>query len=131
MTSVVTSTQSHARTPKTTTAGDTVDFTDKLLNASAGQFGKRTNQVVGSDEGRMTFTSKTTARLDGVAHLPDGDIRFAGEVTVLADNSITVPVVGGTRVYKNASGTLHVGAGNKVSPNTYHLVLNGAPGPVA
>jgi hypothetical protein len=131
VTSVVTSTKAHSRTPKQTTAGDRVVFTDRLLNATSGQFGKDTNAVVGTDEGTMTFTSKTTARLDGVAHLPDGDIRFSGAVTVLADKSVTVPVVGGTGTYKHATGTLLVGAGTKTSPNTYRLVIDGIPGPVA
>ena len=50
---------------------------------------------------------------------------------MLPNNSITVPVVGGTGKYENASGTLLVGAGSKRSPNTYHLVIAGVPGPVA
>ena len=131
VTSVVTSTKAHARTPKQTSAGDRVMFTDRLLNAESGQFGKGANAVVGSDEGTMTFTSRTTARLDGVAHLPDGDIRFKGAVTVRADSSVTVPVVGGTGTYKDATGTLLVGTGTKSSPNTYRLVIAGIPGPVA
>ncbi len=130
VTSIVKSTHAHRRSTKVTTAGDKVDFVDVLVNATP-QFGKNTNERVGSDTGTMTFTSKNTARLDGVASLPDGTISFSGLVTVLADNSITVPVVGGTGKYTNASGTLHVGAGNKQSPNTYNLVIEGVPGPVA
>ena len=130
VTSVVTSTHAHRQSPTVTTPGDKVDFQDVLVNATP-QFGKNTNERVGTDTGTMTFTSTTTARLDGVANLPDGTITFSGLVTVLADNSVTVPVVGGTGKYENASGTLHVGAGNKRSPNTYSLVIAGVPGPVA
>jgi hypothetical protein len=131
VTSVVTSTKSHARSPKQATAGDHVDFKDKLLNGTSGQFGKGANEVVGSDEGVMTFTSSNTATLEGVAHLPDGDIHFRGAVTVLANRSLTVPVVGGTGRYQRASGTLLVGTGSKRSANTYSLLLNGVPGPIA
>jgi hypothetical protein len=130
VTSVVKSTRSHDTPPKGTSQGDKVDFHDVLLNATP-QFGKNTNERVGTDTGTMTFTSKSTARLDGIANLPDGTISFSGLVTVLADSSITVPVIGGTGKYKNASGTLLVGAGNKRSPNTYKLVIEGVPGPVA
>jgi hypothetical protein len=131
VTSVVTSTKAHAKSHNQPTAGDRVEFTDKLLNASSGQFGKGQNEVVGSDAGTMTFTSRTTARLDGVAHLPDGDIRFDGDVTVLADRSVVVAVSGGTGTYEHATGTLVVGTGTKSSPNTYRLVVEGIPGPVA
>jgi hypothetical protein len=130
VTSIVKSTHAHRQSPKVTTAGDKVDFEDVLVNATP-QFGKSTNERVGTDTGTMTFTSKNTARLDGVASLPDGTISFSGLVTVLADSSITVPVTGGTGKYKNASGTLLVGAGNKRSPNTYKLVIEGVPGPIA
>jgi hypothetical protein len=131
ITSVVTSTKAHAQSPSQPTAGDRVTFTDRLLNAVSGQFGKGQNEVVGSDEGTMTFTSASSARLDGVAHLPDGDIRFSGPVTVLANKSVVVPVVGGTGTYKRATGTLLVGTGTKTSANTYRLVIEGVPGPVA
>jgi len=130
VTSVVTSTKAHQAKAKATTAGDRIEFRDVLLNFKP-QFGKHVNERIGSDNGTMTFTSKTTARLDGVARLPDGQIRFSGDVTVLADNTITVPVVGGTGRYQHASGTLHVGAGSKRSRNTYKLLIESIPGPIA
>jgi hypothetical protein len=130
VTSVVSGTKSHDKPPKGTSQGDRVEFTDRLLN-TVPQFGKATNAQVGTDKGTMTFTGAHTARLDGEANLPGGKILFAGEVTVLPDDSITVPVVGGTGKYENASGTLLVGAGSKRAPNTYRLVITGIPGPVA
>jgi hypothetical protein len=129
VTSVVTTTRSHRQSPKVTTAGDRVDFEDVLLNAEP-RFGRATNAAVGSDKGTMTFTSKSTARMHGVATLPDGKIIFAGEVTVLPNNTITVPITGGTGTYANASGTLLARSGTKQSRNTYTLLV-GVPGPIA
>src|SRR5205814_9169862 len=103
---------------------------ENLLDAVP-SFGKAANAQVGSDKGTMTFTGAHTARLEGEAVLPDGKITFAGDVTLAPKNSITVPVTGGTGKYENASGTLLVGAGSKRAPNTYKLVINGIPGPVA
>ena len=130
VTSVVKSTHSHRQSPNVRTPGDTVDFEDVLLNVSP-QFGKSQNAKVGSDKGTMTFTSKNTARMDGVATLPDGTIVFKGQVTVLADKTISIPVTGGTGKYLHASGTLLVGSGTKQARNTYSLFFEGIPGPIA
>jgi hypothetical protein len=130
VTSVVKTTLSHRQSAKVTTPGDRVDFVDDLLN-TAPRFGKGTNEKVGSDAGTMTFTSKSTATMKGVATLPDGKIRFDGAVTVLPNNTVTVPVTGGTGTYKNASGTLLVGSGTVRATNTYTLVIAGIQGPIA
>ena len=55
VTSVVTSTKAHQRVPKRTSAGDRVEFKDRLLNASAGQFGKSSNEQVGTDTVKACF----------------------------------------------------------------------------
>jgi hypothetical protein len=130
VTSVVTTTRATDHPPKGTSKGDTVDFGDVLLNA-APQFGMDKNATVGSDKGRMTFTSKSTAKMNGVAKLPDGTIVFRGVVTVLPNNTITIPVIGGTGKYANASGTLLVGSGTKTARNTYTLYVVGQSGPIA
>jgi hypothetical protein len=130
VTSVISGTKATDNPPKGTSQGDHVDFTDKLLNARP-QFGKATNEEIGSDKGTMTFTGAHTARLEGEAVLPDGKITFAGNVTLTPNESVTVPVTGGTGKYENASGTLLVGSGNKQAPNTYNLVIEGVPGPIA
>jgi len=53
-------------------------------------------------------------------------------MTPVANNSVTVPIVGGTGAYENATGTLLVGAGTKRALNVYRIVLDGIPaGPVA
>jgi hypothetical protein len=130
VTSVVTATRTHRRSTKVATAGDQVEFVDNLLNAEP-RFGKKVNEKVGSDRGTMTFTSKSTATMQGAATLPDGTITFNGIVTVLANHLLAIPVTGGTGRYKNASGTLLVGAGSKRAMNTYTLVFATAPGPIA
>ena len=128
--SVMKSTRSHDAPPKGTSYGDNVTFEDVLLNVGS-QFGKNANQEVGTDSGTMTFTGAHTARMVGVTTLPDGTISFSGEVTVLPNNRLVVPIVGGTGKYAHASGTLLVGSGSKRAPNTYSLYLAGAAGPVA
>ena len=125
MLSVVQSQRSHDNPPKGASTGDNVKFKDVLLNATP-QFGKAANARVGTDSGTMTFTSANTARMKGVTTLPDGTISFEGEVTVLPNKNLSVPVVGGTGRYANASGTLLVGSGTTSAPNTYSLVLLGA-----
>jgi Allene oxide cyclase barrel like domain len=130
VTSVVSGKKQTDRPPAGTSQGDYVAFTDKLLNARP-QFGKDTNEQVGSDKGTMTLTGAHTARLEGEAVLPDGKITFAGEVTLRPNDSITVPVTGGTGEYENATGTLLVGSGDEQAANTYKLVIEGVPGPIA
>jgi hypothetical protein len=130
VTSVVKSSRSHRRSATVTTPGDRVDFVDVLLN-TAPRFGKGSNEQIGSDKGTMTFTSSTTATMKGIATLPDGTIHFEGDVTVLPNNRVTVPVIGGTGSYAHASGTLLVGSGAARATNTYTLVISSIQGPIA
>jgi hypothetical protein len=130
VTSVVTGRTSTDKPPKGASVGDQIHFTDRLLNRRA-QFGKKANAPVGTDKGTLTVTGAHTARLDGEAKLPDGTIMFSGPMTPVANNSVTVPVVGGTGKYKNATGVLVVGAGLTRALNVFRLELGGATGPVA
>ena len=124
---------SHDQPPKGASKGDSIVFTDTLRNSSGAQFGKAASAAVGSDEGRMSFTSRTTARLMGTATLPDGTIDFNGAVVVNSDGTISVAVVGGTGKYAHATGSLKVGKGTKKALNTYTLNFPGTAdvGPVA
>ena len=93
--SVQTAALSHDRAPKGRSAGDRIEFVNTLRNTTP-RFGKGANAKIGSDTGTMTFTSKSTARMKGVATLPDGTIDFDGAITVLPNDTVTVPIVGGT-----------------------------------
>jgi hypothetical protein len=135
VTSVTTQNRAYSQSPKVRTVGDRIEFANDLRN-TAPRFGKRANAKIGTDEGTITYTSKTSARMEGVATLPDGTILFKGQVTVLPNNTVTIPVVGGTGSYEDASGSLLVGAvmtakGAKQAQNTYRLLIDSAPGPVA
>jgi hypothetical protein len=113
--------------PKGASNGDTVTFKDDLLNAAA-QFGKKVGAKVGTDQGTMTFSSKTSARFTGFATLPGGTVTLDGAVASASDGkSIIIPVTGGTGRYRNAHGTLLVGPGNKRALNTYTLVVPTTP----
>jgi hypothetical protein len=128
--SVVKSSRARNKSPKVVTAGDNVTFVDVLFN-TAPKFGKGANEQVGSDSGVLTFTSPHSARMQGVATLPDGTISFNGRVTVLPNKELIVPIVGGTGTYANATGTLLVGTGSKRALNTYALFLPASVGPIA
>ena len=130
VTSVVSARTEKDTPPAGTSRGDTVHFRDRLLNAVP-QFGRAADEQVGTDRGTMTFTGPHTARLEGEAVLPDGKIIFRGKMTPVSRTSVTVPIVGGTGKYENATGTLVVGAGLKRAPNTYRLLLEGRSAPVA
>jgi hypothetical protein len=97
----------------------------------APQFGKGANARVGVDRWTMTFTGAHSARVAGEAVLPGGRIRFSGPLTADAVNGLTIPVVGGTGRYAQASGVLVVGSGTSSSLNIYRLVLGKIPGPAA
>jgi hypothetical protein len=113
--------------PKGASAGDTVTFKDDLLNAAA-QFGKKVGAKVGTDQGTMTFSSKTTARFKGFATLPGGTVTLDGPVVSSVDGkSIIIPITGGTGRYKNAKGTVLVGPGSKRALNTYTLTFPVTP----
>ena len=69
----------HDTPPKGPSKGDTVVYRDRLVNAVR-QFGRKQGAVVGRDRGTMTYTSRSSARFDGVATLPGGDAQAAGPV---------------------------------------------------
>jgi hypothetical protein len=113
--------------PKGASKGDTIVFRDNLLNAAA-QFGKAVGAKVGSDQGTMTFTSKTSAVFKGSATLPGGTVSLVGKVTTGPDGkSLVIPVTGGTGRFKGASGFVVVGPGDKRSLNTYSLTFPTTP----
>jgi hypothetical protein len=116
--SVTTATIPTDKAPKGASKGDRVIVRDRLVNVTR-QFGKPAGAVVGRDEGVVVLTSATTGTFEGVATLPDGTIRLHG---VVGNGIETYTVVGGTRRYAHARGTITVGSG-KSPLNTYHLTL--------
>jgi hypothetical protein len=115
--------------PKGASAGDTVVFNDKLLNAVT-QFGKKAGVKVGGDQGTMTYTSARSATFLGKATLPGGTLTLKGSVVSTADGkSFVIPVTGGTGRFAGAHGNLVVGPGTTRSLNTYTLTI--PTGPVA
>jgi hypothetical protein len=108
--------------PKGASKGDTVRFTDELVNAVA-QFGKQKGAKVGTDSGTMTLLGPSSARFDGRAVLPGGTLRLRGAVTSAGKGSITIPVAGGTGRFRGAHGHVLVGPGSKRSLNVYTLTL--------
>jgi hypothetical protein len=110
--------------PKGVSRGDRLLLRSRLLNVRR-QFGKPAGATVGSDRALLVMTSAKTGRIDGIATLPGGTIRFRGEIGP-AGVAGPLSVTGGTGRYIRARGTLIVGEGS--SPlNTYHLLLP-APG---
>jgi Dirigent-like protein len=115
--------------PKGASAGDTVVFTDKLVNAVT-QFGKKAGIKVGGDRGTMTYTSARSATFLGTATLPGGTLTLKGSVVSTPDGkSFVIPVTGGTGRFAGAHGTVLVGPGTARSLNTYTLTI--PTGPVA
>jgi hypothetical protein len=127
VTSVTVSMISHDVKPNGASKGDTITYRDTLVNATT-QFGRRKGAVVGSDSGKMTFTSAHTAVFQGKAILPGGTLILSGAVYTTAAG-LVVPVTGGTGAYAGMHGTLTVGSGKTRVPNTYRLTV--AAGPVA
>ncbi len=112
--------------PKGASKGDTITYRDSLLNA-VGQFGKSKGSRVGSDSGKLTFTSKNTATFAGEAKLPGGTLTLRGSVVGLPDGGLVIPVVGGTGSFAHVRGTLTVGAGENRVANTYRLSRSTLP----
>jgi Dirigent-like protein len=127
VTSVTVKLVTHDVAPKGASKGDTVTYRDKLLNATAAQFGKSKGTRVGSDSGKLTFTSANTAVFDGEASLPGGTLTLRGNVIGLRDGGLVIPVTGGTGTFAHMTGTLTVGAGSQNVPNTYHLTRSNLP----
>jgi len=126
VTSVTLKCVEHDIAPKGASKGDTVVCTDRLLNAAV-QFGKKKGAVVGSDSGTMTFAGPHTAKFQGTASLPGGTLKLDGNVQLLANGGLAIPVAGGSGKFAQASGTLTVGAGSTRVLNTYVLALGSLP----
>ena len=78
--------------------------------------------MVGTDKATITFQSTTEAHAAGTATLPDGTISFEGETSVTGPTQL-IPVVGGTRAYAHASGSLVITNTSVDTLNAYHLTL--------
>ena len=87
-------------------AGDSIVFTNRLVNAQA-QLGKPRGAAVGRDAVRVTFIARGFAEIAGTAFLPNGKIVVAGAVRESAGADY-IPVVGGTGTYANARGVVIV-----------------------
>jgi hypothetical protein len=124
--SVTVKSTSKDKPPKGPSAGDTTVMRDRLVNAVA-QYGRKKGAVVGSDSGTMRILSKTSARFDGIAHLPGGTLTLKGKIAAGPNQSILIPVTAGTGVYQGARGFVVVGPGTKRSLNVYHLTYNLSP----
>ena len=116
----------HDTPPKGASKGDSVVYRDRLVNAVR-QFGRKRGAVVGRDRGTMTYTSRDSARFDGVATLPGGTLRLTGPVRALANGGLVIPIDGGSGRYKHAAGTLTVGPGKDRALNTYEITLAALP----
>ncbi len=117
---------SHDVAPKGASKGDTITYRDRLVNATA-QFGKGKGARIGSDTGKLTFTSTHTATFTGTARLPGGTLTLAGTVYLDSRGNLVIPVTGGTGTYAHLQGTLTVGPGRDHVLNTYRLSTASAP----
>jgi hypothetical protein len=122
VTSVTISMLGHDVKPKGPSAGDSVTYRDRLLNAAA-QFGKKRGAVVGSDRGKLTYLTAHTATFTGRVMLPGGTLRLSGAVYSTPAGGLLVPIVGGTGRYADARGTLTVGSGRDHVLNTYAFTI--------
>jgi hypothetical protein len=111
--------------PKGESPGDLLVSSSRLVNAVA-QFGRPKGAVVGRDQGTYTLLTNRKTRLDGWATLPGGKIHVRGVVRMLGAKTSAVAVVGGTRDFASARGTVTV---SPVSPkpdpslNVYRITL--------
>jgi len=120
--SVVESNDKTDKPPTGPSKGDVWVERDTLFNVTSG-FGKAANAMVGTDKATITFQSTTEAHVAGTASLPDGTIMFGGETAVSGATQL-VPVVGGTRAYAHATGSLVItNSGVSDTLNTYHLTV--------
>jgi len=108
--------------------GDYIEFKDLLVTIGP-LFGTKENQPIGYDQGTLTYTSPSAARVLGVATFPgQGTIRFKGPMRPRRDGSNLVPIVGGSGKFGRAKGVLVIGPGDQRSVNTFTFTAN--PGPV-
>ena len=122
VTSVTISMIGHDVKPKGPSAGDSVTYRDRLLNAAA-RFGKKKGAVVGSDQGKLTYRTAHTATFAGSVRLPGGTLQLSGAVYSTPGGGLVVPIVGGTGKYADARGTLTVGPGRDHVLNTYSFTI--------
>jgi hypothetical protein len=119
--SVVQSNHKTDKPPTGPSKGDVWAERDTLFNVAQG-FGKGADAMVGTDRATITFQSTIGARVTGTATLPDGTITFRGETSVAGATQL-IPVVGGTRAYAHATGSLVITNTAVDTLNTYHLTL--------
>jgi hypothetical protein len=98
-------------------AGDTFDSSLALVNRRTAQLGLAPHAVAGAMRFSYTirhqcasFTPKCVATADfaTVSSLPGGTVIAKGSRISIADPTITIPVVGGTGLYKGARGTISI-----------------------
>ena len=111
----------HDVAPTGPSKGDVAVERDDLFNLGARQLGKPARARVGTDRATITFVTKATVRIDGVARFPAGTVTFAGSSS-LARPKTSVTVTGGTGRYAHARGTATAG-GTATNVNTYRLTL--------
>jgi hypothetical protein len=106
--------------------GDSIEFKDLLVTVGP-LFGKKANQPIGFDQGRLTYTSPNAARVLGVASFPGrGTIRFKGPLKPHPNGTNTVPIVGGSGRFESAKGVLVIGPGDQRSVNTFRFTVPGS-----
>ncbi|HEY4349148.1 MAG TPA: hypothetical protein VGM80_16355 [Gaiellaceae bacterium] len=120
VTSITVKSVSHDIGPKGPSAGDTVVYADRLVNAAA-QFGKGKGERVGADRGTALIVASQGAVLHGTTTLPGGTLTISGPITPLANGGLTVAVTKGTGAFAHMRGTLIVGPGKTRALNTYRL----------
>jgi hypothetical protein len=122
--SITTATHRIDRDPQGTSAGDTVDSRDRLVDARS-QFGLARGARIGNDHGRFAYTSTHSASYTGAASLPGGSLTVRGVVLVRADGRLMIPVAGGSGRFTGATGFVIIGPGKTRALNTYELTLPG------
>jgi hypothetical protein len=87
------------------------------------QFGRRAHALVGADRTTFTFLTRTSVRIEGTAHFPEGTVEFGGIARGTPSTAtITIPVTGGTGSYAHARGTVTAGTA-ATNVKTYRLTL--------
>jgi hypothetical protein len=108
--------------PSGSTPGDLYIFSDRLFSASA------PDTQIGMSDGRCVLIDPATLRFDCsiTATLPDGDIMFAGTLTLVEGTTSTGAIVGGTGAYEKARGEGTTILGPLEGPHavTIELLLN-------
>jgi hypothetical protein len=124
LTSVTRVTTPHDLPPKgRENKGDYIVY-KALLVAMGPLFGKVKNRAVGYEEGTVTYTSATKARLRGISTFEgQGTVTFSGPMKELSKGRTSVPITGGTGKFHGAKGVIVIGPGDTKATNTYRLSL--------